>query len=133
MGNEVVEHRIGNLEKRVDGLEQDRRELDRLSTLMEMQLEANNKQDDFLREQSITLIKMNENLSTLNSTTIKLNEDVESLKNNITAEKINSMDAEVKRERDTSIHIPSLIRNGLYTLLTTGLIAGVIYLIKVMN
>lgn len=122
---EMLKKQVGKIERRVDDLEKDRRELSKLSTLMEVQIRMNKEQDDFLREQSITLVKMNENLTTLNQTTNKLDERIGNLEGRFTENIIDGLENKIKKVSESSIDVPQLLKKVMYTLIISAIIAGV--------
>lgn len=130
---EVNKTKIDSLEKRVSILEQDRKELSKLSTLMEIQVDMNKEQDIFLREQSLTLVKMNENLTSLTTETSKLGTRLGTLEDKIVEERIEGLRSEAVNERSNSINVPHLLKHVVATLVTSAIIAGTIWIATTMR
>jgi chromosome segregation ATPase len=80
---EVIKFKVDNLEKKVDKnsediamLKEENRELTKLSTLMEIQINMNKNQEKIIHQQSETLSKINENLTSLNNVTVNLDKRI---------------------------------------------------------
>lgn len=127
---QIVNERVSGLSSRVEKLENDRSELTKLSTLMEIQIEMNKKQDDFQREQSLTLVKMNENLTSLNQVTHKLDSRVGELEDSLMQNKIEDLTRVTEHEKSNSINVPQLFKNIMVTAITTIVLGIVFYLVK---
>lgn len=125
-----MNEKVNGLSNRVDKLENDRSELTKLSTLMEVQIEMNKKQDEFQREQSLTLVKMNENLTSLNQVTHKLDDRVGELEDSLMQNKIEDLTRVSENEKNNSINVPQLFKNIMVTAITTIVLGIVFYLIK---
>lgn len=116
--NSILNERINQIDTRVSKLESDSKELSKLSTLMEIQIDMNKEQDTFLREQSHTLVKMNENLTSLNEVTVRLDGRIGTLES-----KIDEHDEKVK------IDIVELIKKVFMTVLTTLGVGAIIWVL----
>lgn len=128
-----LEARVNSLENRVSNLEENSKELSKLSTLMEIQVKLNKEQDDFLRDQSVTLIKMNENLTSLNLATNRLDNKIETLEDKFIESKIESIKGNSVKDDENHINIPKLIKHILWTALTSVGVAGVYALFKMVG
>lgn len=125
----MVNDKVNSLENRVNNLEQDRSELSKLSAIMEIQVEMNKDQDKFLREQSSVIIKMNENLTTLNEVTYKLDGRMGDLEDRVIQNTIDGLKSSIDEEKSNSINVPQLIKNILVTAVTTIAVSIIIYLV----
>lgn len=128
-GLDVVNEKVNALEKRVGTLEQDRSEISKLGTIMEMQVSMSKEHDKFLREQSNLLIKIGENLSRLNDVTTKLDSRVGSLEDEVVQGKIESLQDNLDSEKSNSIHIPQLVKTVVATVITSIAIGVIMYLV----
>lgn len=126
----MVNDKVNSLENRVNNLEQDRSELSKLSAIMEIQVEMNKDQDKFLREQSNVIIKMNENLTTLNEVTYKLDGRMGDLEDRVIQNTIDGLKSSIDEEKSNSINVPQLIKNVLVTAVTTIAVSLIIYLVS---
>ncbi|RYI32028.1 hypothetical protein EVU96_00010 [Bacillus infantis] len=73
------EEKLAGHDRRINNLEMENRNLSRLTTLVEMQMEINKEQQEQMKEQHQTLLKVNDNLTGLNNSQQKLNENQEQL------------------------------------------------------
>ena len=129
----ILDSRLKTLEYRVSNLEENNREMSKLSTLMEIQVNLNKEQDAFLRDQSATLIKMNENLTSLNLATNRLDNKIETLEDKFIESKIESIKGNSVKDDENHISIPKLIKHILWTVLTAVGVAGMYALFKMVG
>lgn len=73
------EEKLTSHDRRIDNLETKNEALSRLTTIVEMQMEANKEQQKQIKDQHRTLEKMNNNLDGLNTTLGNLDKRVEQL------------------------------------------------------
>lgn len=119
---EFIKDRFNNNEKRLDKLEKQSEEFHKFSTLLELQIELNKKQNDQLEKYGDTMVNINDNLSELSRGYKELydqNKDASQRIQNL--EEYNEskkIDPSVLLKRVITVSIPSVV----FALLTAYLV-----------
>lgn len=99
----VLEERLNNQIRRIDYVEDHTKEISKISTLLEIQMEMDKEQKVQIKEQSDTLLMINENLTGLNTRLQNIDERVETL------EESNRIDLDEFRKTVLLKGVPTII------------------------
>lgn len=99
----VLEERLSNQIRRIDYVEDHTKEISKISTLLEIQMEMDKEQKVQIKEQSDTLLMINENLTGLNTRLQNIDERVETL------EESNRIDLDEFRKTVLLKGVPTII------------------------
>lgn len=101
-----LEERQDNTDKRMDQLSQDGKVLGKLTTLMELQVESNKRQDEQMQKQHETMLKMSHSMEKMSDSYEKLDGRVGKLETNDSDKKI---DLGTWAKNFIMVSIPSIV------------------------
>lgn len=112
----MIHEELNKTISRLERLENKNGEMDKLSKLLELQMESDKEQNKVLHDLSLTIVKVNENLTSLNSNYKNLNDRVGSVEKDLQDNKIDDLRREKQRVREGSVSFNDVIKKVIFGL-----------------